>query len=241
LSSSAPTGPITILPIPGIPEIQPGDELTRLIVDAAQLCGSPLQDGDVLVVTQKVVSKAEGRLVDVPSGDKQARWRLAEQEAVRVLRRTSQILITQTRHGFVCASSGIDNSNVAEGKVALLPLDPDLSARRIRSKVAHLCGKDIAVVISDTFGRAWRNGQTDVAIGVAGMEPLIDYRGTTDTFGQTLAVTSIAIADELAGAAEMVMGKADQVAAAIVRGARFQKGDGTARELVREVSDDLFR
>lgn len=238
---SEPAGPITILPIVGIPEVEPGDDLARLIVEAAEACGSPLQGDDVLVVTQKVVSKAEGRIVDVPPGDRQARWALAEQEAVRVLRRTSQILITQTRHGFICASSGIDSSNIEEGKVALLPLDSDLSARRIRAKVKHMCDRDIAVVISDTFGRAWRNGQTDVAIGVAGMEPLVDYRGTSDTFGQTLAVTSIAIADELAGAAEMVMGKADGVAAAIVRGARFTRGSGSSKDLVRDISDDLFR
>ena len=147
----------------------------------------------------------------------------------------------ETHHGFVCANAGIDVSNVEGDRITLLPIDPDASARRIRSRIKHLCDRDVGVVISDTFGRAWRLGQTDVAIGVAGIEPFLDYRGTTDVQGRELTATRIAVADELAGAAELVMGKVDRVCAAIVRGARVNFGRGTASEIVRPVSEDLFR
>jgi coenzyme F420-0:L-glutamate ligase / coenzyme F420-1:gamma-L-glutamate ligase len=224
---------IRIIPVVGVPEVTPGDDLGALLHAALPL---PLEDSDVVVVTQKVVSKAEGRLVAETD-----RVRVAEEESVRVLRRVGEMIISETRHGFVCANSGVDASNVAEGTMALLPLDPDLSARRLRAQLRHLCGVDVGVIVSDTFGRAWRRGQTDVAIGVAGIEAFLDYRGTTDTFGRALSATQIAIADQLAGAAEMVMGKIDGVCAAVIRGAPVVAGVGSAADLVRPHKEDLFR
>jgi coenzyme F420-0:L-glutamate ligase/coenzyme F420-1:gamma-L-glutamate ligase len=225
---------LRVVPIEHVPEVVAGDDVGLLIVDAVGPEG--LEDGDVVVVTQKVISKAEGRLLP----EKQREPALAE-ESSRVLRRTEGTVIVETRHGFVCANAGIDVSNVEGDRITLLPIDPDASARRIRSRIKHLCECDVGVVISDTFGRAWRLGQTDVAIGVAGIEPFLDYRGTTDVQGRELTATRIAVADELAGAAELVMGKADRVCAAIVRGARVNFGRGSATEIVRPVSEDLFR
>jgi coenzyme F420-0:L-glutamate ligase / coenzyme F420-1:gamma-L-glutamate ligase len=225
---------LRVVPIEHVPEVVAGDDVGLLIVDAVGPEG--LEDGDVVVVTQKVISKAEGRILP----EKQREPALAE-ESSRVLRRTEGTVIVETRHGFVCANAGIDVSNVEGDRITLLPIDPDASARRIRSRIKHLCECDVGVVISDTFGRAWRLGQTDVAIGVAGIEPFLDYRGTTDVQGRELTATRIAVADELAGAAELVMGKADRVCAAIVRGARVNFGRGSATEIVRPVSEDLFR
>ena len=226
---------IRIIAVEGVPEIVAGDDVALLLVDS--LGEDVLQDGDVLVVTQKVISKAEGR--SVPAETKAA---AIAAESTRVLRRTEGgMTISQTSHGFVCANAGVDASNVETGQIVLLPVDPDASARRIRSRIKHLTGRDIGVVISDTFGRAWRLGQTDVAIGVAGIEPFVDYRGTTDTQGRELSATRIAIADELAGAAEMVMGKADRICAALVRGAPVTWGRGAATDLARSPTDDLFR
>jgi coenzyme F420-0:L-glutamate ligase / coenzyme F420-1:gamma-L-glutamate ligase len=225
---------LRVVPIEHVPEVVPGDDVGLLLVDAAGPEG--FEDGDVVVVTQKVISKAEGRLLP----ENQREQALA-QESSRVLRRTEGAVIVETRHGFVCANAGIDVSNVEGDRITLLPTDPDASARRIRSRIKHLCECDVGVVISDTFGRAWRLGQTDVAIGVAGIEPFLDYRGTSDVQGRELTATRIAVADELAGAAELVMGKADRVCAAIVRGARINFGRGFATEMVRPVSEDLFR
>ena len=225
---------IRVLPVAGVPEVKRGDDLGALLVDATRTL--PLEDGDVLVVTQKVVSKAEGRVV--PAADRSAALAV---EAKRVLRRSGGMVIAETSHGFVCANAGIDASNVPGDEVVLLPLDPDLSARRIRARVAALAHVDVAVVVSDTFGRAWRLGQTDVAIGVAGIDPFVDYRGTTDSQGREMSATRICVADELAGAAEMVMGKADGVCAAVVRGARTVPGRGAATQIVRPPSEDLFR
>jgi coenzyme F420-0:L-glutamate ligase/coenzyme F420-1:gamma-L-glutamate ligase len=224
---------IRIIPIEGVPEVRAGDDLGELVFAAMP---TPLQDSDVVVVTQKVVSKAEGRVV--ADGD---RHRAAVEESTRVLRRAGEMIISETRHGFVCANAGVDASNVAEGTIALLPLDPDLSARRVRARLKHLSGVELGVIVSDTFGRAWRRGQTDVAIGVAGIEPFIDYRGSRDTFGRELTATQIAIVDELAGAAEMVMGKAERVCAAIVRGAPVTIATGAAVDLIRPHTEDLFR
>lgn len=218
----------------GVPEVRRGDDLGALLVTATE--GLPLEDGDVVVVTQKVVSKAEGRVVP---GDE--RDRALAVETKRVLRRSGGMVIAETAHGFVCANAGIDSSNVPGDDVVLLPLDPDASARRIRSRVAALIGVDVAVVVSDTFGRAWRLGQTDVAIGVAGIDPFVDYRGTTDEQGRTMTATRICVADELAGAAEMVMGKAEGVCAAVVKGARVTRARGAATQIVRPPSEDLFR
>ena len=228
-------GEIRILPLAGVPEVRAGDDLAELFVAAVGEGG--LEDGDVLVVTQKVVSKVEGRVA--PVAEKQA---AIAAESKRILRRTpGGMVISETRHGFICANAGVDESNVAQGTVVLLPLDADTSARRIRARVKHLVDKDIAVIVSDTFGRAWRNGQTDIAIGVAGIEPFLDYRGSLDTQGRELRATRIAVADELAGAAELVMGKADGICAAIVRGARVVRGRGSVAEIVRSPGDDLFR
>ncbi len=225
---------ITILGVGGIPEVRPGDDLGALLAEATRHV--PLWDGDVVVVTQKVVSKAEGRVVP-QAGRSQA---LAV-EAKRVLRKAGETVIAETVHGFVCANAGIDASNVPGDAVVLLPLDPDASARRIRARIAALSGVDVAVVVSDTFGRAWRLGQTDVAIGVAGIDPFVDYRGTVDAQGREMSATRICVADELAGAAEMAMGKAAGVCAAIVRGARTVRGRGAATQIVRPPSEDLFR
>jgi coenzyme F420-0:L-glutamate ligase/coenzyme F420-1:gamma-L-glutamate ligase len=224
---------IRIIPIEGVPEVGAGDDLGELLFAALP---EPLQERDVIVVTQKVVSKAEGRVI----ADRD-RHRAALDESTRVLRRLGEMTISETRHGFVCANAGVDASNLAEGTVALLPLDPDLSARRLRAQLQHRTGVELAVIVSDTFGRAWRRGQTDVAIGVAGIESFLDYRGTNDVFGRELSATQIAVVDEVAGAAEMVMGKAEAICAAIVRGARINFGTGSAAELVRPHEEDLFR
>jgi coenzyme F420-0:L-glutamate ligase/coenzyme F420-1:gamma-L-glutamate ligase len=189
-----------------------------------------------VVIAHKVVSKSEGRLVDDSD-----RLGTALREARRVLRRSPELIISETRHGFVCANSGVDASNVPGERVLLLPIDPDLSARRLRARLTNLTGVDVAVVVSDTFGRAWRIGQTNVAIGVAGIDPFVDYRGQRDAQGRELAATQICIADELASAAEMVMGKTLGVCAAIVRGARVRPGQGSGAQIVRPPSQDLFR
>ena len=226
---------VRIIPVPGIPEVGPEDDLATLLVEGAGADG--FEEGDILVVTQKVVSKAEGRVA--AAGEKE---QAIAAETKRVLRRTGGgMVIAETRHGLVCANGGVDESNVEEGLVVLLPINPDASARRIRARIQHLTGIDIAVIVSDTFGRAWRLGQTDVAIGVAGIEPFNDYRGTRDAQGRELRATRIAVADELAGAAELVMQKASRVCAAIVRGAAVTFGRGSAQELVRPPSEDLFR
>ena len=181
--------------------------LAPLIADAAAAQDTPLLDGDCLVVTQKIVSKAEGRLVPVDPDDRDARRALVESESVRVLRRRGDLIISETAHGFVCANAGIDLSNVDAGWAALLPVDSDRSARRIRDALRATRGVEVAVVVSDTFGRPWRNGLTDVAIGVAGLAAVVDLRGTEDAHGRELQVTEVAVADEVAAAAELVMGK----------------------------------
>lgn len=225
---------LRIFPVQGLPEVVDGDDIATMIVEAVG--GSKLHDGDVVVVAHKVVSKAEGRMVAAKD-----RREIALQESVRVLRRSGSMLISETRHGFVCANAGVDGSNVEGDHVVLLPLDPDLSARRIRSRIKNLTGRDVGVIVSDTFGRAWRLGQTNVAIGVAGIEPFIDYRGQIDASGKILTATRIAVADELAGAAEMVMGKSQRICAAVVRGAHVTFGRGAATQIARPPSEDLFR
>ncbi len=221
-------------------EFSKGDKVADRIHEACLDAGVTLQNDDVVVVTHKIVSKAEGRVAKMPSGDWEARDALIAKEGATFLRRNGSIAITKTKHGFVCASAGIDASNVEPGSVTLLPRDPDRSARSIRSRLNLLAEADVAVVICDTFGRAWRNGQTNVAIGVAGMLPTVNYRDTADSFGTVLKVTNIAIADELAGAAEMVMGKADGVPVAVIRGAPIRRGRGDAKALIRPAAEDLF-
>jgi coenzyme F420-0:L-glutamate ligase/coenzyme F420-1:gamma-L-glutamate ligase len=233
---------LTIIPIVGIPEVHPGDALADLIVHAADAQGTPFEDHDCVVVTQKVVSKAEDRLVTLDPDDASARRSLVESESVRVLRRRGELIISETRHGFVCANAGVDLSNVDAGWAALLPLDADRSARRIRDVIRARTGSSVGVVVSDTFGRAWRIGLTDVAIGVAGIAAVVDLRGEPDANGRELHVTEVAVADEIAAAAELVMGKASRLAAAIVRGldASWFR-DGSVRELIRPPAEDLFR
>jgi coenzyme F420-0:L-glutamate ligase/coenzyme F420-1:gamma-L-glutamate ligase len=233
---------LTVWAVEGMGEIRPGDQLGELVADAcAGPPNGPLEDGDVLVVTQKVVSKAEGRLVAVDPDDPLGHKGLVEEEAARVLRRRGDLVITETRHGFVCANSGVDLSNVERGQAALLPLDSDRSAR-VRDIVRARLGVTVGVVVSDTFGRPWRKGLTDVAIGVAGIAGVVDLRGTPDALGRAMQVTEVAVADEVASAAELVMGKSSGCPVAVVRGldATWLR-DASVRELIRDPQEDLFR
>lgn len=234
---------LTAWGVAGIPEITPNMQLGDVIVEACQTePNGPLLDRDVLVVTQKIVSKAEGRLVDINPDDPLSHKQLVEAEAVRVVRRRGDLIITETEHGFVCANSGVDLSNVERGQAALLPKDSDRSARRIRDIVRARLGVEVGVIVSDTFGRAWRKGLTDVAIGVAGIAAVVDLRGTPDALGRVMQVTEVAVADELASAAELVMGKSSGIPVAVVRGADptwFR--EASVRELVRPPQEDLFR
>ena len=238
---------IEVFPITGMGEVRPGAEVAALIaacVAPARGDGPSLRTGDVVVVTQKIVSKAEGRLVALVGGpdgpDKQA---LVEHESVRVLRRRGPLLITETRHGFVCANAGVDLSNVADGTAALLPEDADRSARRIRAGLRRALGIDVGLVVSDTFGRPWRRGVTDVAIGCAGVAAVVDLRGTTDAAGHELVATEVCVADELASAAELVMGKDRDVPVAVVRGVpvHWLRPASVRAEIIRPPAEDLFR
>jgi coenzyme F420-0:L-glutamate ligase/coenzyme F420-1:gamma-L-glutamate ligase len=226
---------VEIVPIAGIPEVRPGDDLARLVGDALERTGG-LAEGDVVIVAQKAVSKAEGRVAQT-----QDTLGLVLREARVVRRRRGDLVIAETEHGFVCASAGIDRSNApGDGWAVLLPRDPDASARGLRDGLAERFGTAPAVVVSDSFGRAWRQGTTDVAIGVAGLAPLLDLRGTADARGRVLGSTQIAVADELAAAAELVLGKASGIPAARIRGYRAPPGDGCARDLVMPPERDLF-
>jgi coenzyme F420-0:L-glutamate ligase/coenzyme F420-1:gamma-L-glutamate ligase len=229
--------------VEGIGEIVPGQQLGDIIVEACSTePNGPLRDNDVLIVTQKIVSKAEGRLVPIDPDDPLSHKVLVEQEAARIVRRRGDLIITETKHGFVCANSGIDLSNVERGYAALLPLDSDRSARRIRDIVRAKLGVTVGVIVSDTFGRPWRKGLTDVAIGVAGIAGVLDLRGTEDALGRVMQVTEVAIADELASTGELVMGKSNGVPVAVIRGADpawFR--DSSMDEIVRPPSEDLFR
>lgn len=242
-----------MIPLAGLPELEPTDDLGLLLHQAAARAGG-LEDGDVVVVAQKAVSKVEGRVVSLadvepterarelagPDGDPR-HIEVILRESARVVRSRPPLVIAETRHGFVCASAGVDASNApGDGWLVLLPLDPDDSARRLRAQLLRLAGADVGVIVSDSFGRAWRQGTTDVALGVAGIEPLRDLRGTADARGRELRTAQIAVADEIAGAAELVMGKAGRVPAAIVRGVDA-RGDGSAAQLVMPRERDLFR
>ncbi len=239
---------IQLLPVEGLPEIREGDDLAALIAERAELV-----DGDVLVVAQKAVSKAEGRVVrladvqpsddarELAAGDDPRRLQVILDEAVRIVRTRPPLVIAETKHGFVCASAGVDASNAPEpGTVVLLPEDPDTSARRIRDRLRELTGAEVGVIVSDSFGRAWRQATTDVAIGIAGIRPLLDLKGVRDAAGYELHATVIAVADELAGAAELVMGKTAGIPAAIIRGVDV-RGEGSAHDLVIPAERDLFR
>ena len=247
---------VTITGIEGIPEIKPGDDIAALIVAAFARQGLALEVGDVLVVTQKAVSKAEGRIVDLedvtPSAfaielaltwEKDPRHvEVVLQEAKRIVRMDHGVIICETRHGLVCANAGVDASNVPGGHhLTLLPLDPDASAQRIREGLQQRSGINPAVIISDSFGRPWRTGSTEVAIGVAGMLPILNLVGSFDTHGRELHATWICVADELASAAELVTGKLNQVPVALIRGYAVPQGEGDATEMVRQVERDMFR
>jgi coenzyme F420-0:L-glutamate ligase / coenzyme F420-1:gamma-L-glutamate ligase len=241
---------LELIGVAGLPEVLPGDDLGRLIAE-----GAALEAGDAVVVAQKVVSKSEGRLVDiatVTASDEAVRIaagliarpdprmvQVVLDESVRVLR-ADRVLITETRHGFVCANSGVDHSNVAVGTLSLLPLDPDASAERLRARLYELSGVEVGVIISDTFGRPWRLGIVNVALGVAGLPALIDLRGTIDDFRQPLHATVLATADDIAASAGLVMGKTERTPAVIVRGLAVE-GSGSGHDLIRPAEEDLFR
>ena len=231
---------VSIIPVEGIGEARPGDDVGNLLLDGLDASDLTLLDGDVVVVTHKLVSKAEGRVVEIGE-DTEARLDLIHREASAILRKRDALVITETHHGFVCANAGVDRSNVAPGLAVLLPIDPDRSARRIRGRLEQVFGVSLGVIITDTFGRAWRHGLCDIAIGVAGLPAIVDYRGTLDTFGNTLEVTEVALADELAAAADLVMGKARRIPVAILRGLEYPPGDGRATDLVRSPAEDMFR
>ena len=244
-----------VFAIGGMPEVRDGDDLPGLIADALEAQGTPLETGDVLVVTQKIVSKAEGRVVQldtVTAGDFAKEWaeawerdaravELVLRESRRIVRMTNGLILSETRHGWVCANAGIDQSNVSEGAVCLLPVDPSASAAAIRRGLAARGQADVPVIISDTFGRPWRNGLTNVAIGVSGMQPIYSYIGQTDAAGYDLRVTEMCWADELASAAEPVMNKLDAVPAAVVRGLDVPLEEGDHRPMIRDAAQDLFR
>ena len=261
---------MNVFAVPGIPDVEPGDDVGALIEDAVARAGDTIEAGDVVVVAQKIVSKAEGavvRLDGVAPSPRAAEWAVAWgkdprvvevvlRESRRIVRMERGILIAETRHGFVCANAGVDASNVERGFVTLLPRDPDQSAARMRSRIASTIRRqpdtsgsptvandhaNIGVIVSDTFGRPWREGVLNVALGVAGLRPLVDYRGCRDPYGRELTSTVIAVADELASAAELVMRKTARVPVAIVRGAGEWLGEGSGAELLRAAEQDLFR
>ncbi|HEY7398846.1 MAG TPA: coenzyme F420-0:L-glutamate ligase [Gaiellaceae bacterium] len=240
---------IELLPVTGLPEIRAGDDLAALIVERFEL-----RSRDVVVVAQKVVSKVEGRVVRIDELEASAKAvelaaderdpREVEavlREAKRIVRERGPLVIAETQHGFICASAGVDHSNAPEaGMLVLLPVDPDASARRLRDRIFELTGAELGVIVTDSFGRPFRQGTTDVAIGIAGLPALLDLRGTTDRIGYELRSSRVAVADEIAGAADLARGKADGVPVVIVRGLRLE-GDGTAQEIVIEPELDLFR
>jgi coenzyme F420-0:L-glutamate ligase/coenzyme F420-1:gamma-L-glutamate ligase len=239
---------ISILPVHGLPEIREGDDLAALVTDRIRL-----EDRDVLVLAQKVVSKAEGRIVRIDTIEASAKAvelaaderdpreiEVILREAKRIVRERGPLVIAETQHGFVCASAGVDHSNAPEpGTLVLLPVDPDASAVAVRARILELTGTDVGVVVTDSFGRPFRQGTTDVAIGAAGITPILDLRGTTDRIGYELRSSRVAVADEIAAAADLARGKAEGIPAVVVRGLRLE-GDGTAREIVIEAELDLF-
>ena len=239
-----------------MPLVKLGDSIGEQIVQAAKDESIQIEANDIIVIAQKIVSKAEGNVLDLSSvhpsrlaetiaktSDKDPRHvEVILRESISIVRMRGAHLIVETPHGFVCANAGVDRSNVGKNdSVVLLPVDPDKSAKMIRRRIMELTGANVGVIISDTFGRAWRNGQVNVAIGLAGLSPIVDYRGTDDMFGNQLSVTQIAIADELASAAELVMRKSDRIPVAIIRGVKYVKDDGSIKPLIRPKEEDLFR
>ena len=234
---------IELHPVEGIGEIALGADLGAVIASACETSPGGLQDGDVLVVTQKIVSKAEGAMEQIDPDDPLSHKPLVERESVRILRRRGDLIISETKHGFICANAGIDLSNVERGYAALLPDDSDRSANKIRDRIRALSGCTIGVIISDTFGRPWRRGVTDVAIGCAGIAAVVDLKGTADALGRELMVTEVCVADEIASAADLVCGKARGVPVAIVRGIdpSWLRRASVRSEIIRDPAEDLFR
>lgn len=247
---------LSIFGVPGLPEITNGSDIATMVADAATAAGTPLEDGDIVVVTSKIVSKAEGRVVEMASVKVSAfaqqyaeKWEkepavveLVLQESRRVVRQVGPILITETRHGFICANAGIDQSSSGgHGLAVLLPVDPDASAARIRESLGKR-GVNAAVIVSDTFGRPWREAQTDIAIGIAGMQPVTSYIGQVDPHGHEFRVQALCTADELAGAAELVKGNLSRVPVAVIRGLPWEPDDtATMQSIIRDTERDLFR
>ncbi|MGB7860694.1 MAG: coenzyme F420-0:L-glutamate ligase [Acidimicrobiia bacterium] len=230
---------LEIIPVTGIGVVDSSDDLSALLVAALE----PLNpmEGDILVVTHKIVSKSEGATRQIEGDEEVFKRLLVEKEAATIIRRRGDLIIAETKHGFICANAGVDRSNAASGTMILLPEDPDRSAHRIRAQIRRTLGVDCPVIISDTFGRPWRKGLTDVAIGVSGLVAVLNLKGTPDWTGRELEVTEIAVADELASAADLVMGKSEGVPAALIRGYSGPRGDGRGQDLVRSVDEDLFR
>jgi coenzyme F420-0:L-glutamate ligase/coenzyme F420-1:gamma-L-glutamate ligase len=250
------SGELRIIPVRGIGEVRPGDDVAQIILAALAAQGQQLADHDIVVVTQKIVSKAEGRIVDpatfepshmaemaAAQGHKDAGYyEVVLRESRRIVKMDRGVLVTETHHGLICANAGVDESNVAGGRtVTLLPADPDASARALRSALRERASADVAIIISDSFGRPWREGQVNIAIGVAGIAPLADYAGQQDAYGYTMHASVLAVADELASAAELVMGKVDKVPVAVVRGYAYAPAEASAKALIRAPEKDLFR
>lgn len=230
---------LEIYPLEGIGAVVEGDDVAELLEPALRSLAA--RDGDVVVVTHKIVSKAEGAVREIVGDEETFKKNLVSEIARSIVRRRGDLIIAETKHGFICANAGVDRSNAAPGTMILLPEDPDRSAHRIRTRLQRSLGVDLPVIISDTFGRPWRRGLTDVAIGVSGLLPIMDLKGTRDWTGRELEVTEVAVADELASAADLVMGKASGVPAALIRGYDGPRGEGRATDLVRPVDEDLFR
>jgi len=228
---------IEIIPVYGLPEFKKNDDLVEILTTTLKNNSETLLNGDVVIVTQKIISKIEDRAVDLKVTDINE---VLKEESTQILRKRGETVIARTRHGFICANAGIDKSNIDKGYALLLPLDPNKTANTIRIKIKAEFDLDVAVIISDTFGRAWRKGQTNVAIGSSGIEPLTSYIGTTDSYGNDLMATEIAIIDELAGASELVMNKVDEVPVAIIRGYKYKFSDKSTDEIIRSDDEDFF-
>lgn len=228
---------IEIIPVYGLPEFKKNDDLIKILTTTLKNNSETLLNGDVVIVTQKIISKIEDRAVDLKVTDINE---VLKEESTQILRKRGETVIARTRHGFICANAGIDKSNIDKGYALLLPVDPNKTANTIRVKIKAEFDLDVAVIISDTFGRAWRKGQTNVAIGSSGIEPLTSYIGTTDSYGNDLMATEIAIIDELAGASELVMNKVDEVPVAIIRGYKYKFSDKSTDEIIRSDDEDFF-
>ena len=228
---------VSIFPIMNLPEFDTGHEIVEELIKSLEENKISLEDTDVIVITQKIISKVEGRKIDINKEDIEE---VIKNESLQIIRKRGETVIAKTKHGFICANAGIDKSNIEEGSALLLPEDPDKTSRDIRKKIEHKTGKKISVIICDTFGRAWRKGQTNVAIGSSGIEPLESYIGEKDTFNNELFATEIAIVDELAGAAELVMKKSDNIPVVIIKGVKYNISDLGVDELIRDAQEDFF-